>query len=62
MDPKTKIITQKIQISLANNSYEKLQNDEDATPTKYESSWLLDTAASGNYADWMTIIRNRKAI
>ena len=34
MDPKTKTITRKIQISLANNSYEKLQNDEDTTPTK----------------------------
>ena len=56
MDPKSKTITRKIQISLANKIYEELQNDEDTTPTKYKSSWLLDTAASGNYAEWMTII------
>ena len=62
MDLITKTIHQKVQISLANNIYEGLEDDTSTTPMTYKTSWLLDTAASGNYADKHTTVRNRKTI
>ena len=62
MDPITKAIHQKVQISLANNIYEGLEDDTTTTPMTYKTSWLLDTAASGNYADKHTTVRDRKTI
>ena len=57
MDPITKAIHQKLQISLTNNIYEGLEDDTTTTPMTYKTSWLLDTAASGNYADRHTTVR-----
>ena len=62
MDPITKTIHQKIQIRLANNIYDGLEDVASTTPMTYKTSWLLDTAASGNYADKHTTVRNRRRI
>ena len=56
IDPVSKTIYGTIQLGLANNIYDKLINDEDTNPTVYKTSWLLDTAASGNYADDKTMV------
>ena len=44
------------------NIYDKLEDDNNTTPMTYKTSWLLDTAASGNYADQHTKVLNRKRI
>ena len=63
MDPVLKTVYGTIQIGLANNIYNKLINDEDTNPTKYKTSWLLDTAASGNYgSNNNTKVQNKKEI
>ena len=62
MNPVSKTIYGTIQIGLVNNIYDKLINDEDIPPTVYKTSWLLDTAASDNYADNKTIMQNKKEI
>ena len=46
----------------SNNIYNNLEDDENTTPAVYKSSWLLDTAASGNYGDKHTRVKNRKKI
>ena len=62
MDPITKTIHRKVQIRLAHNIYDRLENDTHTTPMTYKTSWLLDTAASGNYADKHTTVQNRRRI
>ena len=62
MDPNTKAVRGKIKISIANNTYDRLENDEDNTPNVYKKSWILDTACSGNYADDETIVKDKKDI
>ena len=62
MDPNTKTVRGKIKISIANNTYDRLENDEDNTPNVYKKSWILDTACSGNYADDETIVKDKKSI
>ena len=42
--------------------YNHLVNDEDTTPTQYKQSWMLDSAASGNYGDNSTYIRKKSKI
>ena len=42
--------------------YNNLVNDEDTTPTQYKHSWMLDSAASGNYGDTTMYIRNASKI
>ena len=44
------------------NIYNNLEDNDDTTPQVYKTSWLLDTAASGNYGDKHTRIKNRKKI
>ena len=56
IDPTTKTVHGKIKIGIANNTYDRLENDEDTTPRAYKTSWTLDTACSGNYADDETIV------
>ena len=46
----------------ADNVYNNLENDEDTTPQQYKQSWMLDSAASGNYGDHTTYIRNASKI
>ena len=62
MDPMSKTIYKKVWIRLANNLYDKLEDNEVTTPTTYKISWLLDTAASGNYGDNKTNVCNRRKI
>ena len=37
-DPNTKTVRGKIKISIANNTYDRLENDEDNTPRAYKKS------------------------
>ena len=60
MDPVSKTIYRKVWISLANNIYNKLEDDDVTTPIKYKILWLLDTAASGNYADASTKLQKSR--
>ena len=62
IDPKTKTVHGKIKISIANNTYDKLENDKGTTPRVYKKSLTLNTACSGNYADDETIVRDKKDI
>ena len=62
MDPNTKTVRGKIKISIANNTYDRLENDEDNTPQAYKKSWILNTACSRNYADDNMIVRDKKDI
>ena len=47
---------------LANTIYDKLINNEDTHPTVYKTSWILDTVASGHYADDETIVKDKGKI
>ena len=60
IDPKTKTVHGKIKIGIANNPYDKLENDDDTTPQVYKKSWTLDTVCSGNYADDGTIVIEKR--
>ena len=62
IDPVTKTVYGKIKIRVANNTYDELINNEDTTPRVYKTSWILDSACSGNYADDETVVRDKKAI
>ena len=62
MDPVSKSVYGTRQLGLANNIYNKLINDEDTDPIVYKTSWLLDTAASGNYTDNKTRMRYKREI
>ena len=62
IDPITKTVHSKIKIGVANNIYDELSNDEDDTPRAYKTSWILDSAASGNYADDGTLVRDKQEI
>ena len=61
-DPNTKTIYGKIRIGITNNTYDRLENDEDNTPQAYKKSWILNTACSRNYADDNMIVRDKKDI
>ena len=62
IDPFSKTIYRKVGISLANNIYDKLEDNDLTTPTTYKTSRLLDTVASGNYADASTKLQNRRKL
>ena len=62
MDPVTKTVYGTIKIRVANNIYDKLFNDEDTKTTVYNILWLLDSTASGHYANNKTMVRNKKKI
>ena len=62
MDPVTKTVYDTIKIGVTNNIYDKLFNDEDKTTIVYKTSWLLDSVASGHYADKKTMVRDKKKI
>ena len=51
MDPVTKTVYSTIKIRVANNICNRLFNDEDTKRIEYKTSWLLDLATSGHYAD-----------
>ena len=57
-----KLVRKTIQVGIANNIYDKLFNDKETKPTSYKTSWLLDSAASGHYADDKTIVEDKKKI
>ena len=44
------------------NKFNGLDNDTPGEYGNYKSSWMLDTAASGNYADKDTLVGNKKEI
>ena len=56
IDPVTKTVYGTIKIGVADNIYDKIFNDKDTKPTVYKTSWLLDLAASGHYADNKTMV------
>ena len=56
INPVTKTVYGKIKIGVANNTYDELYNDDDTTPRVYNTSWILDLAASGHYADDKTVV------
>ena len=60
INPITKTVYSKIKIGIANNIYDELDKDEDTTQGK--TSWILDSAASGNYADDETIVHDKQEI
>ena len=62
MNPTTKTLRRKVQIRLAHNICDNLGDDAHTTPMIYKTSWLLDTAASGNYGHKHIAVRNRKRI
>ena len=62
MGPVTKTVYGTIQVGLADSIYNKLCNDEDTKTTVYKTSCLVDTVASGNYANNKTMVRDKKKI
>ena len=62
IDPVTKTVYGKIGMGVTNNTYDELFNNDDTTPRVYKTSWILDSAASGHYADNKTVVQNKKTI
>ena len=52
-------ITQKIETK---NAFNVLENDNKYELMQYKSTWLLDSAVSGMYADMNTIVKKRKKV
>ena len=46
----------------ANNMYDNLENDELQGYGEYKSTYILDTAASGNYGDTRTKVKNKRKV
>ena len=44
-------------INIAANIYDNLQNDELTSYGNYKQPWMLDTGATGHYADQRTRVR-----
>ena len=56
MNPVTKTVYGTIKIREGNIIYDKLFNDEDTKISVYKTSWLLDSVASGHYANDKTMV------
>ena len=57
-----KLVRKAIQVGIVNNIYDKLFNDEDTKTTVYKTSWILDSVASGHYANEKTMVWDKKKI